>query len=294
MSGDERRERRLALAALALDEAPTAPGAPPELDELAAWMAGEIAPERARQIRAHVARDPQTYEAWRQLRLAVAEDTPARTRASSTVARAVSGSASDGRADASAGWLDTLRDRFGYPALGGGFATIAALGIAIGVSLGPPPPDADIWQDWQRPKGVGSAAIAERELAELQSFLAGVAEQTSALGLPPLGPNGHPLPRRAPPCDGADTDCRARRERLIELGRLSVLSRWECVLESAVPDRRDRATELLAALESDPGAARLLGPLRDWASADSQRARCGAVDRLLARALSAQRASSPP
>jgi|GEM_PF-4773932 len=276
-TSDDDRIRHLCLAALALDEPAPAGGERPSLDELWDWMAGQVPEPRATQIGEHVARDPRVHEQWRELRDALEED-----QASSAVSDGHSRTERD--APRRTGWLESLSRWLSPPVYGGAFATVAVLGIAIGVARQPPEPD--LWQDWQVLKTSGVLEVQQDEAAELNAFLVGMREQMRLMTLPLTGPQGRRLPDRIEPCGDSDTACVQRREGLRELGRLSVLSRFDCVLDNEWrPERQRRAAELLAVLGEQGSLARLRAPWQAWAAADDTIARCNAIDELLARGL---------
>ena len=173
---------RLALVALALDDPGAAPGPRPTLEELWDWMGDEVEAGRADEIRAHVARDPEVCELWRQLRLALLEERVGATVPSGEL-RATRTASTTG------GWLSRWRTRLEPLPFGGALATAVVLVTAISVALEPVPPSFDLWQDWQLPKGTRSVAADALERAELDAFLVGMGRQMSALSIAPDGPD---------------------------------------------------------------------------------------------------------
>ena len=285
----------IASAALALDDPSPAPGERPGLDELWDWTAGAVAPERAREIRAHVARDAELYATWRELRLElasapapdpepVAEGTPgAAPPATSPPARGRSGAAPAGRdlLDALQGWLAPRR-------LVPAFAAVGALGLALGTLTRTDPP-VDPWRDWTTVKGLPVPAPAA-ERVELDAYLAGVAGALGERGAPVAGPRGEPLPVEMPGCGadpaGGPAACEARRRALHELGRASVAARSGCVADGSPGERAAGRLDVASrALIGAVGAARLEPGLEAWRGAGDDAGRCAAVVRMLDAAL---------
>lgn len=64
--GNENLEHIEALLALALDRPELPQGGPPSLAEIAAWTEGTLDPDQAARVKAYVARDPASYDLWRQ------------------------------------------------------------------------------------------------------------------------------------------------------------------------------------------------------------------------------------
>ena len=296
MNDERERRRRTALAALALDEAPAAAGGRPTLDELSDWIAGALPAARAAEVREHVARDPGVFEDWRQLKLAADEPAPvdddvpvAATSSSGSPVRSGTGGGSFG-----GGLIERLREWLGPVPLGAAFATVAAVGLGLAVLTRPSAPEVDPWADWQVPKSVVGPALAPEERPELQTVLVGVREQLRDLSLPPFGPGGRALPEEVDGCTDPDAECAARRESLRELGRLGVLARIECSLGTdgeLTAERQRTVGRILVELEDQATTARLAGPLRAWAAAETRAARCAAVDDVLSRSLTVADAS---
>ena len=287
-------DESIASFALALDDPMPAPGARPDLDELWDWTAGAVDAARAREIRAHVARDPELYAAWRELRRELAAGAgPAPVPG--IAAPVASPIATDGPdatvvpgSSAAPGALERLRAWLATPWLVPAFALVAALAVGLGPALRGPPP-VDVWQDWSTPKGLPApASPAERE--ELDALLAGVAAALAARGVPVAGPRGERLSMEAPACGttaaGGAAACESRRAALGELGAASVDARAGCVAGGepgeAAAARVDAAA---AALVGAVGIDRLGPGLERWRGADGGGARCAAVALLLDAAL---------
>jgi hypothetical protein len=294
MTEENMRDHQMALAAIALDNA-TADGQKPSFEELWDWAAGKISGERATQIQSHVARDGQIYTQWREIRLALQEDsvsddvrssTSAVSQRSDSVVTGASATASD-RKGAGSSFMETILGWLTPVQLGGGLATAAVLGIAVSIGLNQTksPPE-NFWADWQQPKSLQAPAVDEAQSSELQAFLAGMGQQMRALSIPAVDPVGREFPDKVPECVESDDQCEQRREMLSELGQLSVLSKLECMVsDTASPARKQRLQEIVQALESDQVAGRLISPLRSWAAADATADRCGAVSSLISRGL---------
>lgn len=292
----DKLDRNLALAAIALDGEQVATGEKPDFDELWDWAAGKVTGERELQIRSHVARDAQVYGLWREIRVAMAEKPLANTAVEGQVEEFSEPQIQSraGHADSTlAGLWNTILGWLTPAQLGGGLATAAVLGIAIslGLNQGRQAPD-DFWSDWQSPKSVETLQVDQSSIDESQAFLSGMAQQMRALSIPAVDPLGRDIPEHAPSCSTSDEPCSRRREFLAELGQLTVVSRLECLIgDSTDTERTQRVQEILVALEPDAAVARLISPVRSWASAENAAERCRAVSQLISRGLAGNSAS---
>lgn len=294
MTDENMRNRQMALAAIALDNT-TADGQKPSFEELWDWAAGKTSGERAAQIQSHVARDGQIYTQWREIRLALQEESASdevRSSASVVTHRGNpvmpdASAAGPDRKSTGSSLMQTILSWLTPVQLGGGLATAAVLGIAVSIGFNQTktPPE-DFWTDWQQPKSLEAPAMDEAQSSELQAFLAGMGQQMRALSIPAVDPVGRAFPDSVPECVESDPQCEQRRAMLSELGQLSVLSKLECMVsDSAAPDRKQRLREILQALEDDQSAGRLISPLQNWAAAEATTDRCGAVSSLISRGL---------
>jgi len=297
----DEQSRQLVLAALAIDKPSSAAADKPDMAELWDWVNGSVDPQRALQIRSHVARDPELYAQWRELRLALAED--AAGSASDIVAHSVSDESFDQPAQKLASGYrreseeskESLFERFfnwlSPPVFGGGLATAAILGVAVSIGLNQSQQSQDFWTDWQSPKGLPSALVAE-DIALSQSFLAGMGKQMQALSIPATGPTGQKLPQRSDvqPCEAGDDLCASRRDVMAELGQLSVTTKIRCVVDQSGEQGNQgdqaRVVDLSALAEQDELMARFMAPVRQWATSEQSDARCSAVNALIQRSLS--------
>lgn len=294
----DRYDRQLAMAAIALDHAAdTGDGEKPDFEELWDWSAGQLSGVRASQIQSHVARDPDIYAQWREIRLALEETVNkdmASDPATHNVAPPLHGRNANGQESTTkikSGLMETIFNWLTPAQLGGGFATAAILGVAVSIGLNQSdsPPN-DFWSDWQSPKSLEAPDLDDAEVAELQAFLAGMGKQMGELSIPAFDPAGRSLPEQVPECSIGDESCDTRRALLYELGELSVKARLECMVvdsDNALQQQaqRQRLQDIAQSLASDNAVTRLILPLQDWAAADNIDARCGAVSSLIQRGL---------
>ena len=217
-------DQNLALASLLLDNPDPPLGDKPTIVELWDWMHGSLSPQRASEVETHVARDPNIFEQWRQLRLS-----------ESQVEQYVAVADSKELDESTTGWWQKIR------------GTIANLsmqpirGIAVGLTmvmvfvtaglLRQAPEtglngDIDFWTEWQSPKQNSATNPDEDQQAHLQVMLSGVSVHLQTEPQPSAGPDGELLP---------DTDCRGtaacgeESRLLFSLGRRAAAARSFCI-----------------------------------------------------------------
>lgn len=286
-------DNRLAKLALLLDTPEKAEGRVPDTDELWDWMHGCVEdPVRAAQIRSHVARDPDVFELWHEMRLSENSVEHLITSASSSAKSTGVALVEPNKAVSSkvspldlTGWFSRLGALM-PPMRYGGVALAAILGGVVAINLTNTQP-VDVWSDWQTPKSTGQEQAVPDQL-EIQSVLAGVAGQMNELSMPVLGPNGETLPRAIPECTDATESqaCGPRRQALYDLGSLALQARVACLTSLDMPDdlvsELSRISELIA---TDAQAGRFAEPVGQWRAATEQVSQCAAVNVILSRAL---------
>ena len=273
-------EQQLALATLLLDNPEPPVGEAPTTAELWDWMHGSLSLQRAAEVETHVARDPDIFEQWRQLRQAESEFGAFDTQASS----------SDQDVD-SVGWWQRIRDAVTDPGLhpARGLAvglTMVVVFVAAGLlrqtpgygpGIGP-----EFWVDWQSPKHSSASNVSAEQQAHLQLILSGIADHLRELQQPQTGPDGEELP--VAECRVAN-DCDDTSEILFDLGQRAAVARSRCLTEQSLP-ADDWLIQTLSALEKTNLALVVHKPLRSWVEASSSAGRCVAADTLISRALS--------
>ena len=307
-SGDS----RLAKLSLLIDTPEKAEGRVPDSDELWDWMHGCVEdPVRAAQIRSHVARDPDVFERWHEMRLSeggveewiasasaaeLQSSAVANLQESTDIEQAVSTAPSVSATQAKeksdrisplnlSAWLSKLGALM-PPMQYGGVALAAILGGVVAINLTRTQP-VDVWSDWQTPKSLGQMqALPDQQ--EVEAVLAGVAGQLNELSLPVLGPNGETLPQEIPACTDVTESgiCSPRRQALYDLGSLAVSTRVLCLTNIDIPDVVVVELSLINNLiGSDAQAGRFAEPVAQWTAATEQSSQCSAVNVILSRAL---------
>lgn len=295
-----RHAQDIAKLGLLLDEATAASGQKPTFEELWQWMQGEVTAGRAQEILSHVARDPEVYSQWHQLRSAQREfsEVPVYERVSATQPAPTDqqdqSAVADGahrhsaRTTAVTGGDSWFKRLVGYfsPAPFAGMALAAVLGGVVAVNINKTQP-VDVWEDWLSPKSFGDTqALPDQH--EVEAVLAGMAAKLGELSLPMLGPDGKRLPRMVPECTSNSEDdlCTERRHALYSLGQLAIRSRIVCLTSVDLPDEvTGELRSIHSILSKDTAANRFTGLIDDWIQSNERKQHCAIVNQIMARAL---------
>jgi len=247
----ERAEWIEALLALALDQEP-APGPRPTLEDVAAWHAGQLSGVRAEEVKAHVARDPECYGWWMELRAAEAQ---LETSGGPTV----KGEPEVRPVPWWRRWLQASGERRSLAVGGLGVAVAAVLVVAVGVRMrlapglyegidrgyeawegaGVSPPEEWRWQTGLTrgsPPGPDSAPDSE---GGVQAFRAGMRAGLEGLlpagGVRSLISGGLPDDSPECPAGSAGTPCERQNQLMHATGRWGALIYLSCGAPSPPP-----------------------------------------------------------
>jgi hypothetical protein len=246
------KPRRLeAMLALALG-GQSAAGPKPTFEEIAAWHAGHLSEPRASEVKAHVARDPECYRFWYELRL------EERVSDQSRQTQQRDGAAQEDRASGPWEWLKSQIpvSAIGMSAAGlaGAMAVVFAVMVALPLIRSPDlyeridlqyaawedePPQVDVWP-WRKSgveKGLGSLEeLLAKPDPEKNAFRVGVrtALQNLAADAAQWRKTIESLPDTLQPCvDGdAKNRCRERQHLLHASGQWSALVFLSCKAQS--------------------------------------------------------------
>ena len=271
-------DQAVALAALVLDHPDPPIGNKPTTAELWDWMHDSLSSDRSAEVQSYVARDPDTFEQWRQLR-----------QSEYDVARFDNDQKADvdGSENILVDWWCGVRDRIS------GRSNQSIAGIAVGLTMvmvfvttgllrqAPDFNHTGFWSDWQSPKQNGTNAVNTEQKDHLQTILSGIALYLREQQQPETGPHGEELPAIDCRISGK---CSDESRLLFTLGQRVATARARCLNNLELPDD-DVLTGLLADFRSTGNALMVHRPLNAWIEASSDKERCAAVANIISRAL---------
>lgn len=279
-SEDNEIDRRLAIAALAMDTESVAKGLPPEHDELWDFIHGAVTDRRRAEILSHLADNEELFSQWHSLIVTIDEFPEPTAEYIAAEIPDTKINRSEARGDHMAGtepastatwWQRLINFPIRLPLVSTGIAA-AIVGILI-LSPSDPSKDApmDFWTNWSQPISTSTESADPALRADLDALLAGVRDQLIALNYAPLNPNGELLPEHIPACSEGENFCTIRREALFQLGLLVVGQLHDCrsPTKTAAPGLSDPAIASRSIVEQNLPVL-LVAPLKAWISAHGQ------------------------